>query len=56
MDDFLDRYKEPKLNQDQINNLNSLITSKEIKAALKSLPTYPSPPKSSGPGGFSAEF
>jgi hypothetical protein len=27
MDNFLDRYQVPKLNQDQINDLNSLITS-----------------------------
>jgi hypothetical protein len=31
MDKFLDRYKVPKLNQDQINNLNSPISPKEIE-------------------------
>jgi hypothetical protein len=31
MDNFLDRYKVPKLNQDQINDLNSLIYTKEIE-------------------------
>jgi hypothetical protein len=30
MDNFLDRYQLPKLNQDQINDLNSLISPKEI--------------------------
>ena len=40
------------LNQDQINNLISTITPKEIKAVIKSLPTKKSP----GPEGFSAEF
>jgi len=44
MDNFLDRYPVPKLNQDQINYLNSTITPKEITK------------KSPGPDGFSAEF
>jgi len=35
MDDFLDRYQVPKLNQDQINHLNSLITPKETEAVIK---------------------
>jgi hypothetical protein len=39
MDNFLDRYQVPKLNQDQINNLNSLIPPKEIEAIINSLPT-----------------
>jgi hypothetical protein len=39
MDNFLVRYQVPKLNQDQINHLNSPITPKEIEAVLKSLPT-----------------
>jgi hypothetical protein len=39
MDNFLDRYQIPKLNQDQINHLNSPITPKEIEAVIKSLPT-----------------
>jgi hypothetical protein len=37
MDNFLDRYQIPKLNQDQINHLNSPITTKEIVALMKSL-------------------
>ena len=49
---FLDRYQIPKLNQDQINHLNSPITSKEIEAVIKSLPTKKRP----GPDRFSAEF
>ena len=36
MDDFLDRYHLPKLNQDQINNLNR---PKKIEAVIKSIPT-----------------
>jgi hypothetical protein len=51
MDKFLDRYQVPKL-QDQINNLNSHITPKEIEGGINNLPTKKSP----GPGGFSAEF
>jgi hypothetical protein len=39
MDNFLDRYQILKLNQDQINHLNSLIAPKEIEAVIKSLPT-----------------
>jgi hypothetical protein len=39
MDNFLDRYQIPKLNQDQINDINSPITPKEIEAVIKSLPT-----------------
>ena len=38
-DTFLDRYQIPKVNQEQINHLNSPITPKEIEAVLKSLPT-----------------
>jgi len=52
MDNFLDMYEIPKLNQDQINYLNSLITLKEIEAFIKSLPTQKSP----GQDGFYAEF
>ena len=52
MDNFLDRYQVPKLNQDQINDLNSPISPKEIEAVINSLPNKKSP----GPDGFSAEF
>jgi hypothetical protein len=52
MDNFLDRYKVPKLNLDQINDLNSPISPKEIDTVINSLPTKESP----GPDGFSAEF
>ena len=38
MDNFLDRYQIPKLNQDQIYHLNSPITPKEIKGVIESLP------------------
>jgi hypothetical protein len=52
MDNFLDRCRVPKLNQDQINDLNSPISHKEIEAVINSLSTKKSP----GPDGFSAEF
>ena len=38
MGNFLDRYQVPKLNQDQINDLNSPISLKEIEAVINSLP------------------
>jgi hypothetical protein len=52
MDKFLDRYQVPKLNKDQVNDLNSPISPKEIEAVTNSLPTK----KSLGPDGSSAEF
>jgi hypothetical protein len=39
MDNFLDRNQVTKLNQDQISDLNSPITPREIEAVIKSLPT-----------------
>jgi hypothetical protein len=51
-DKFLDRCQVPKLNQDQVNDLNSPISPKEIEAVVNSLPTKKSP----GSDGFSAEF
>jgi hypothetical protein len=52
MDKFLDRYQVPKLNQNQVNDLNSPISPKEIEAVINSLPAKKSP----GPDGFGAEF
>jgi hypothetical protein len=52
MNNFLDRYQVPKLNQDQIKNLNSPISAKEIEAVISSLPSKKSP----RPDEFSAEF
>ena len=52
MDKFQDRYQVIRLNQDQVDDLNSPISTKEIEAIINSLPTNKSP----GPDGFSAEF
>jgi hypothetical protein len=52
MDNFLDKYQVPKLNQNQINHLKNPITNKEINAVIKNFPTNKSP----GPDGFSEEF
>ena len=52
MDKFLEKYNIPKLNQEEIENLNRPITSMEIETVIKNLPTNKSP----GSDGFTAEF
>ena len=52
MDKFLQKYNFPKLNQEEIENLNRPITSTEIEAVIRNLPTNKSP----GPARFTAEF
>ena len=52
MDKFLEKYSFPKLNQEEIENLNRPITSTEIETVIRNLPTNKSP----GPDGFTAEF
>ena len=52
MDEFLEKYNIPKLNQEEIENLNRPITSTEIETVIKNLPTNKSP----GPDSFTAEF
>jgi hypothetical protein len=39
MNNFLDRYQVPRLSQDQINDLNSPISPKEIETFINCLPT-----------------
>ena len=51
-DKFLEAYAPPKLNQEDMQNLNSSISSNEIEEAIKNLP----PKKRTGPEEFSAEF
>ena len=52
MDVFLRKYYLPKVNQEEIENLNTLITSMKIKTIIKNLWTNKSP----GPDDFTAEF
>ena len=54
MDKFLERYTLPRLNQEEIENVNRTITSNEIETVIKkkNLPTYKSP----GSDGFTGEF
>ena len=52
IDEFLEKYNLPKLNQEEIENLNKPITSMEIKVLIKNLPTNKSP----RPDGFTAEY
>ena len=49
---FLEKYNFPKLNQEEIEDLNRPITSMEIKTVIRNLPADKSP----GAGGFTAEF
>ena len=52
MDKFLEKYNFPKLSQEEIENINRPITSKEIETVIRNLPANKSP----GPDGFPAEF
>ena len=52
MDKFLEKYNFPKLNQEEIENLNRPVTSTEIETVIRNLPANKSP----GPDGFTAEF
>ena len=52
MDKFLEKYNFPKLIQEEIENLNSPITSTDIKTVIRHLPANKNP----GPDGFTIEF
>ena len=52
LDKFLKRYNLPRLNQEEIENMNRPVTSNEIETVIKNLPTNKSP----GPDGFTGEF
>ena len=52
MDKFLEKNNFPKLNQEEIENLNRPVISMEIETVIRNLPANKSP----GPDGFTAEF
>ena len=52
MDKLLEKYNFPKLNQEEIENLNRPITSMEIETVIRHIPAKKSP----DPEGFTAEF
>ena len=52
MDRSLVKLNLPRLNQEEIENLNRPITSTEIKTEIKNLPWNKTP----GPDGFTGEF
>ena len=52
MNKFLEKYNFPKLDQEEIENLNRPIKSMEIETVIKNLPTN----KSSGTDGFTGQF
>ena len=51
-DKFLEKYNFPKLNQEEIENLNRPIISTEIESVIRNLPANKSP----GPDNFTAEI
>ena len=52
MDKFVEKHNFPKMNQEEIENLNRPITSTEIKTVIKNLPRNKSP----GSDSFTCEF
>ena len=52
MEKVLEKQNLPRLNQEEIENINRPITSTEIETVIKNLPTNKSP----GPDGFTGEF
>ena len=52
MDKFLEKQNLPRLNQEEIENINRPITGTEIETVIKNLPTN----KSLGPDGFIGNF
>ena len=49
---FLEKFNLPRLNEEEIEIMNNLITSTEFEAVIKNLPGNKSP----GPDGFTGEF
>ena len=52
MDKFLEKYNFPKLNQEEMENLNRPITRTEMETGIRNLPANKSP----RPDSFTAEF
>ena len=52
MDIFLETYSLPRLNQEETDSVNRLITTNEIEFVIKKLPANKIP----GPDGFTGEF
>ena len=52
MDESLGKYNLPKLNQEEIENLNRPIISTEIETVIRNFPANKSP----GPDGFTGKF
>ena len=56
MDAFLENHKLPKLEQEEIENLNKPITREEIEAVIKNLPRHKSPGPMASLGEFYQTF
>ena len=52
IDKFLERYNLPRLNQEEIENMDGPITSSEIESVILKFPANKSP----GPDGFTGKF
>ena len=52
MGKLLEKYNLPRLNQEEIENMNRSITNTEMKTVIKNIPKNKSP----GPDGFTGEF
>ena len=52
MDNFLERYSLPTLNEEEMEHMNRPITSTKMETVIRNLPTNKSP----GPDGFTGKF